>query len=154
MLYTDEEVEERQKAAGEQPDPDTIKANAAMATAQAAQKRVESEAQLNADKMEWEKTDRAMTHDERMADTAARERIQEMQLKGQQLAIIQKMAEMESSERIQMQQIIADLQKHGGTLDLGQYVADANARIKAEQIASNEKKVSEEFARESDPKVQ
>lgn len=145
MLYTDEEVEERQKQAGQQPDAETIKANAALQTAQAAAKRADSEAQINADKLEWEKTDRAMTHDERMADTAARERIQEMQLKGQQLAIIQRMAEMQSSERIQMQEIIADLQKHGGTLDLGQYVADANARINAEKIASNESNVALEM---------
>lgn len=155
MLLTDEQVQAEMQRRGEQPDPDTLKAQAAIAQADAAKLRAEKEAEYNAHRMQFEREERLLAHRERMADIETRERIQVMQLEAQRMALLAKMAEMEKDERMEMERIIADLTKHGGQLDLQQYQADLQASLKAEKIASDERKVEREIQVEKpNPRVQ
>lgn len=154
MLFTDAEMEENAKAQGEQPDPETIKAQAAMATAQAAMERVKLEGQIQQARLEAEAEDRRLAHQERMADIEARMRIQEMQLMSADRVLMGKMAEMERDERIEMERLFADIQKHGSQLDLEQYRVDTATRLGAEKIASQEMMQAEEIKVEkANPKV-
>lgn len=155
-LYTEDEVKQAREARGEQPDPDTIKAQAALETAKAATARAQIEADSAKHKMQWEREERAIAHKERMADIEARQRIQALQLEGQKMSIVQAMSQMESKERIEFQKIVADLTKHGATVDLGQYSTDQRAALDAERIASEEARQAEEIKAEksSDAKVQ
>lgn len=155
MLYTEEQVAEIQAKQGEQPDPDTLKAQADIATAEAAKVRAEAEAAYNQHRMEWEREERNLKHAETMADIQARERIQEMQLQVSQNQLAAKLADMESKERVEMQRIIATLTAEGAKVDLGQYAADIKAQVEAEKIVSNEAKVEKEIrAEQPNPKIQ
>ncbi len=156
MLYTDEQVAEQQKAKGEQPDPELMKAQAAQAVAEAQKVKAETEQAIAADKMEWQREERKYANQERMADINGRIAIQTMQLEGARWSVLQSMAQMESDERQGFAKIVADLEKHGATVDLGQYTADTKARVEVEKIVSNEAKVDKEIKAEksSDAKVQ
>jgi hypothetical protein len=138
LLYTDDEVAANQQAQGQQPDPETIKAQAAMATAQAAQARAQSETAIAAHKKEFDMAQLQMSHEARLADIAARERIQQMQLRATQLSILEGLTKMESGERMHMAGLFADLTKHGASLDLQQHLGEMQQRVKAHQIASDE----------------
>lgn len=154
MLYTEDQVQEQARQRGEQPDPETIKAQAAQAVAEAQKARAEAEQAMTAHKIEWEKQEREYSHAERMADIEARKQIQAAQLEGQKMTLFTTMAKMESAERVAMQKIIADLSKHGATVDLGQYQADTRAAIDAEKIVSGEAMQVEEIkAEKASPKV-
>lgn len=139
MLYTDDEVRQAQQAQGQQPNPDVIKAQALMAQAQASDKRAEADVAMSQHKMEFETNERNLSHQERMADINARENIQSMQLQVSQNQLYLAMAQMQSDERIAMQQMIVDLQKHAGQLDLGQLKLHVGAQTDAEKIASQER---------------
>lgn len=154
MLYSDQQVADMQAAQGEKPDPELLKAQAAQATAEAALKRAEAEGMMAQHKMQFEREQMGLNHQQRMADIAARERIQAMQLQGQKMSILQSMAQMESDERLGMQKLIADLTKHGAALDLQQFDAEMRTRIEAEKIAAGERKVDKEIAVEKEPKIQ
>lgn len=155
MLYTDEQVAQNAAAQGEQPDPETIKAQAAMAVAEAQTARAAAEERMTQHRIEFERKDRELDHIEKMADIEGRIYIQNAQLEGQRLAIMQRMAQMDSNERIAFQKIIADLQKSGGALDATQYQTDMKGRLDAEKIASNERQMEREIEVEGkDVKVQ
>jgi hypothetical protein len=155
MLYTDDQVAENAAQQGEQPDPDTIKAQAAMAVAEAQKARAEAETALTQHRIEWEREERMLKHQETMADIEGRLSIQNAQLEGQRLTLYTAMAKMESAERVAMQRIIADLEKSGGQLNAQQYQADLTARMRAEEIASREHSLEREIAVEgADVKVQ
>lgn len=154
MLYTEEQVAEQARQRGEQPDPETIKAQAAQATAEAAKARAEAEMKMLEIRARIDEAQMRLTHEARMADIQGRERIQSMQLQVSQNQLLHKMAELESSERIEMQRIIADLTKDGAKVDLGQYQADTRARLDAEKIASQEYLQEQEIKAEKNaPKV-
>lgn len=154
MLYTDEQVAQNAAKAGEQPDPETIKAQAAMAVAEAQKARAEAEARATEARLEIERESLRLTHESRMADINGRFQIQQMQLQVSQNQLFHKMAEMESNERIEMQRIIADLTKDSAKVDLGQFTAETRAHLDAEKIASQEFLQKEEIkAEKSAPKV-
>lgn len=155
LLYTDDEVAQIQAQQAEQPDPEAIKAQASQATAEAALKRAEVEQEVAADNAQWQREERMIAHTERMADIEGRKQIQAMQLKGQQLSIIQSLAQMESDERVAMRKIIADLEAKGGSLDLQQYQVDSQSRLEAERIAKDERQFEREIEVEgADARVQ
>lgn len=139
MLYTDEQVSQAQAQQGQQPNPDVIKAQAAMATAEAASKRADADVQMSQHKMEFETNERNLSHQERMADINARQNIQTMQLEVSRNQLFLAMAQMQSDERIAMQQMIVDLQKHAGQLDLGQLKLETHARVEADKTAAQER---------------
>ena len=56
---------------------------------------------------------------------------------------------MEASERVAMQEIIADLKKHAGDLDLGRYKVDAKVAVDAERIAQSDDRLKTELTAES-----
>lgn len=155
MLMTDDEVKRAQEAAGEQPDPETMKAQAALATAKAAEARAQAEVRMAEIKAQHDAESLRLTHEARMADIQTRERIQQMQLRVSEMTVLQKMAEMQKDERMEMQKIIADLTKEGAKIDLGQYQADQKVRVDAEKIASNEMQLEREIEAEAKlaPKV-
>lgn len=152
MLYTDDEVAEQQAKQGQQPDPETLKANAAMATAQAAVKRAEAEQSTQAARLQFERDERDLAHTERMADISARTNIQQMQVQVSQNQLSHKMAELSIEERNHAMSVIADLHKHASTLDLTKYTADQKAALGAEQIASQERQHQQQLASQSNPK--
>lgn len=156
LLYTDEEVAQIQAQQAEQPDPELVKAQAAQATAEAQVQRAQTDAAAAADKMEYQREERRLSHLERMADIQARERIQGMQLRLGQLQLAQQLAEMEKDERLQMQKLIADLEKGAGNLDLQQYRIDTDAALNAERIAQEDDHFRREIEveKKTDVKVQ
>lgn len=155
MLFTDDEVAQAQAKQGEQPDPETLKAQAQIATAEAQKARADSELRYNEHRMQWEREERMIAHRERMADIATRERIQVMQLEAQRLTLMQRMAEMEQDERLEMMRLMADLTKEGDRLDTQRYSAELNTALKAEKLASDERKLEREIEVETpNPKVQ
>lgn len=154
MLYTDEQVAENQRQQGEKPDPETMKAQAAMEQAKAMATRAQAEAEATIKRLELEAEQTRLNHEMRMADIQTRERIAQMQLQVSQNQLFNSMAEMESNERIEMRKIIAELTKDGAKIDLGQYQADARAAADAAKIASSEAMQAEEIKAERDsPKV-
>lgn len=154
MLYTDDQVAENARQQGEKPDPEVMKAQAAAQMAEATRARAEAEARATEARIALERESLQLSHQSKMADIAARERIQQMQLRVSEMTVVQKMAEMGSNERIAFQKIIADLTKDGAKIDLGQYQADTRAAIDAEKIASQEHLQAEEIkAEKSKPKV-
>lgn len=154
LLYSDQQVADMQAAQGEQPDPELLKAQAQQATAEAALKRAEADQAMAQHKMQFDREQMALNHEQRMADIQARERIQAMQLQGTKLNILQAMSQMESDERLGMQKLIAELTKHGAALDLQQFDVEMRGRIEAEKIAAGERKVDKEIAVEKEPKIQ
>ncbi len=148
MLNTDDEVQRQQQAQAEQENPEVLKAKATQAQAEAAQMRATTENEIQNRRIEFDKWERGLQHTERMADIEARREIQQAQLEGQRLAIAHKLADMEASERIAMQQIIADLKKHEGDLDLGKYKIDAKVAVDAERIAQSDDKLRTELTAE------
>lgn len=154
MLFSDEQVAENQRQQGQKPDPETMKAQAAIKQAEASAQRAEAEAKAVIARLDLEKYTADLAHQQRMADIEARERIQKMQLEVSKNQLFTTMAEMESNERIEMQRIIADLTKDGAKIDLGQYQADSRAAVDAAKIASSEAMQAEEIrAEKASPKV-
>lgn len=154
MLYTEEQVAENARKQGEQPDPEVIKAQSAQAIAESQKFRAEAEARATDEKIKLEREKAHLNHEAHMADVAARERIQTMQLQVSQNQLFTKLADMESKERIAMQKIIADLTKSGALVDLGQYQADVKARVDVEKVVAQEVMQDKEIkAEKSAPKV-
>ena len=149
MLFTDDEMAENARKAGEQPDPEVLKAQAAIATAEAAKAKAEAEIALTQHKIQWEREERQYSHVERMADTNARKEIQLVQLESQKLAVAAGLMKMDSTERIAMQKIIAQLTESGAKIDLKQYEVDARTRVDAEKIVSGEAQLEREIEAES-----
>lgn len=154
MLYTEAQVQERARQAGEKPDPEVLKAQAAQATAEAAMKRAEIEGQATQARLELEREIAQMTHASRMADIQARERIQSMQVQVSNNTVYAKLMELQKDERVEMQALIAKLTTEGAKIDLGQYTADSRARVEAEKIASKEAQTQIEAKVEASPEIQ
>jgi hypothetical protein len=149
MLHSDEEVAANQKAQGEQPDPETIKAQAAQATAEAAMKRAETDAAVAQAKIEYDRWERDLANQERMADIAARERITEMQLEMQRMQLAQAYAAADADARIQMQKIASGERVAMAKVESQNLATQVTARLDAERIAQDDGKLDAELKAEA-----
>lgn len=149
MLYTDDEVKANQEAQAQQPDPEVLKAQALQAQAEAAQKRADAEARAKDAEIAFNKWDRQLDNQERMVELQVRDRAMMLQTQGARYSYLHKLAELDSKERIQMEQIAADLHIAEADQELSRYEIDFKGSLKATELVNHENKTAAEIAVES-----
>lgn len=146
FLKTEEEMAAESESAEEAPDPEAIKAQAAMATAEARKIEAEASAAVATGRLELDREDRALDYEDKIADRESRERIAAMQVQ-------EAMAGLDAEAQARVMTLQADMQKEADRNATQTRIAGMKAAEKAQEIASRERQDNLEVKVENSPRL-
>jgi hypothetical protein len=153
LLKTPEEVEELKQQQAEQasqaPDPETLKAQAAIQHAEARSMEAQSRVQIGQQNVELQAQTQQIKHAEFMERMRAEREMAVIQQQTKQTELMIRVASMEANERVAMEKLMRDHEARMAALDAKRYKDGFDGELKAEQIRQKDTALTAQLLHEN-----